>query len=55
VSFKPEVYCMTVHLFGAKSSPSCANFALLQTDKDNSNEFDRQLDDRDGEKEFLHG
>jgi len=40
VSLKPEVCCMTVHLFGAKSSPSCANFALLQTAEDNSNEFD---------------
>lgn len=26
---------MTVHLFGAVSSPSCANFALKQTAKDN--------------------
>ena len=25
----PEVCCMTVHIFGAKSSPSCASFALL--------------------------
>ena len=40
VSLKPEVYCMTVRLFGAKSSPSCASFALLQTAEDNSNEFD---------------
>ena len=24
-----EVCCMTVHSFGAKSSPSCASFALL--------------------------
>ena len=40
VSLKPEVYCMTVHFFGAKSLPSCANFVLLQTAKYNSNEFD---------------
>lgn len=26
---------MTVHLFGAVSSPSCANFALKQTAEDN--------------------
>lgn len=26
---------MTVHIFGAVSSPSCANFALRQTAKDN--------------------
>ena len=25
----PEVCCMTVHIFGAKSSPSCTSFALL--------------------------
>jgi len=30
---------MVVHLFGAKSSPSCANFALLQTAEDNSSDF----------------
>ena len=35
----PEEYCMVVHLFGAKSSPSCANFALLQTAEDNSSDF----------------
>jgi len=40
LSLKPEVYCMTVHLFGDTSSPSCANFALLQTAEDNLNEFD---------------
>ena len=34
---------MTVHFIGAKSSPSCANFALLQTAKGNSNEFDDNL------------
>ena len=27
----PEIYRMTVHLFGAKSSPSCATFCLRQT------------------------
>ncbi|XP_071948772.1 uncharacterized protein [Antedon mediterranea] len=31
----PIKYRMTVHLFGATSSPSCANFALQQTAKDN--------------------
>ena len=29
---------MTVHLFGATSSPSCANFALRKTAKDNAME-----------------
>jgi len=31
----PEENCMVVHLFGAKSSLSCANFILLQTAEDN--------------------
>lgn len=26
-----EEYCMTVHLFGAVSSPACANYALKRT------------------------
>ena len=29
-----------MNLFGTKSSPICANFALRQTAEDNSNEFD---------------
>ena len=36
----PEDYCMKVHLFGATSSPSCANFSLLRTADDNSGIFD---------------
>ena len=28
-------YCMKVHVFGAASSPACANYALQQTAKDN--------------------
>ncbi len=31
---------MTVHLFGAASSPSCANFALKRVAKDHKAEFD---------------
>ena len=31
---------MKVHLFGATSSPSCANFALLQCVEDNREYFD---------------
>jgi hypothetical protein len=31
---------MTVHLFGAVSSPSCANFALKQTAEDNEGKAD---------------
>ena len=30
---------MTVHLFGAVSSPSCANFALRKTGVDNQADF----------------
>jgi len=32
-------YQMTVHLFGATSSPSCANFALRKTASDNEQKF----------------
>ena len=34
-----EKYCKQVHIFGAKSSPSCAIFALRQTAFDNANNF----------------
>jgi len=34
-----EEHCMKVHIFGAKSSPSVANFALLQTAQDNAHHF----------------
>ena len=33
---EPREYRMTVHLFGASSSPGCSNFALKQTAIDNS-------------------
>ena len=32
---KPKVHRMTVHLFGAASSPSCANYGLRKTGSDN--------------------
>ena len=35
----PVEHRMLVHLFGAVSSPSCANFALRETAKDNKNMF----------------
>ena len=35
----PEDYQMLVHLFGATSSPSCANFGLKQTADDNQEIF----------------
>ena len=36
----PEIYRMTMHLFGAKSSPSCATFCLRQTAKEFGKYFD---------------
>lgn len=35
----PLEFCMTVHLFGAVSSPSIANFGLRKTAQDNANNF----------------
>eukprot|EP00794_Sanderia_malayensis_P013144 gene13144-14495_t len=35
---KPKAYRMTVHLFGAASSPSCANYGLKKTGFDNRSE-----------------
>lgn len=39
VNSAPEEFRMTVHLFGAVSSPSIANFALRKTALDNANNF----------------
>ena len=39
LSQEPEEHQMLVHLFGGVWSPSCANFALLKTAKDNSDRF----------------
>ena len=39
LDLEPEEYMMTVHLFGAVSSPSCANFALKKTVADNEADF----------------
>ena len=36
---QPKEYRMTVHLFGATSSPGCANFALKSTANDYEAEF----------------
>ena len=35
ISREPQEYRMTVHLFGAASSPACANFALKASADDN--------------------
>lgn len=36
-------YRMKVHIFGAKSSPSCANFALRKCVKDNKDKFEEDV------------
>lgn len=41
----PIEYRMTVHLFGATSSPSCRNFALQHIAKENIDEFDTAVID----------
>ena len=38
-SMKIEVYQYTKHKFGAKDSPTCANYALLRTARDNNSDF----------------
>ena len=40
LSLDPEVYRMKVHLFGAKSSPSCATFCLRETAREFGKFFD---------------
>ena len=42
---EPEEYQMLVHLFGATSSPSCANFGLRRTAEDNQQEFSKEAVD----------
>ncbi|XP_070552468.1 uncharacterized protein [Ptychodera flava] len=39
----PRVYKMMVHLFGAVSSPSCANTALHKMAEDNSHLFNKEV------------
>ena len=39
IELEPSEYRMNVHLFGAGSSPGCANFGLKQTANDNEQEF----------------
>ncbi len=40
---EPEAYRMLVHLFGAVSSPSCANYALKKTATDNENKSKKEV------------
>ena len=42
---EPKEYRMTVHLFGASSSPGCSNFGLKQTAIDNAGEFGLEASD----------
>ena len=42
---EPIEYRMLVHLFGAVSSPSCANYALKKTAKDNEHKYKREVID----------
>lgn len=41
----PVEYQMTVHLFGATSSPSCCSYALKKTAEDNQREFSKDVVD----------
>ncbi|XP_028406776.1 uncharacterized protein LOC114529218 [Dendronephthya gigantea] len=43
LSKEVEEYEMRVHLFGGASSPSCANFALKKTAKDNETSFNAKV------------
>ena len=36
-------YEMTAHVFGGTSSPSCSNFALRRTAKDNEQQYDKEI------------
>ena len=50
LNVEPQEIQMLVHLFGATSSPSCANFALQETADDNSSDFDIMVSDTSQEK-----
>ncbi|KAL5011234.1 hypothetical protein ScPMuIL_011683 [Solemya velum] len=41
----PTVYRMNVHLFGATSSPGCANFGLKKIASDNKDDFNENVSD----------
>ncbi|GAA6087285.1 uncharacterized protein LOC112138581 [Tachysurus ichikawai] len=45
LSQDPTDFRMLVHLFGATSSPSCANFALRKCAEDHKEEFDKETVD----------
>ena len=37
----PDTYQMLVHIFGAKDSPACANYALKRVARDNERDYDK--------------
>ena len=41
---QPVDHRMEVHLFGAKASPSCCNFALKRAAEDNKGQFPEEVD-----------
>ena len=45
LSMEPKTYQMLVHIFGAKSSPSVAGYALRKTAKDNERDFSPEIID----------
>ena len=45
LSREPSTYQMLVHIFGAKSSPSVAGYALRKTAKDNEQDFSAEVVD----------
>ena len=45
LSRSPEVHRMKVHIFGAISSPSCANYALRRCASDHAGEYEPELTD----------
>ena len=45
LSKDPVEYRMLVHLFGAVSSPSCANYALKETATDNKHKYEKEVID----------
>ena len=44
-SSEPKENQMTVHLFGAASSPACSNFVMKSTANDNKNEMGSEAAD----------
>ena len=43
LNMEPKTYRMRVHLFGAVSSPGCANYALRKTAQDTESKYDKEI------------